>query len=158
MREIKIKVKMECSSCDGTGLYRGFAESKGVAVICNTCKGTGCEVVEIKGKEFKERKSRKDVQRVYLVNPGIGIGESNRYKFEDFGGMPYLDWENGKPFPKKSEMREFTCPAQWYQIADCNKKPTWDECIFCGSFSSCKFFKTKDKCWERWDKQFNSNK
>jgi hypothetical protein len=37
----QITVECECPSCGGTGLYSGFAEPKGTAVICTRCKGTG---------------------------------------------------------------------------------------------------------------------
>jgi hypothetical protein len=86
------------------------------------------------------------------VNPGIVLG-GPKGKF-DFGGMSYKDWSDGKLFLPKSEMREFTCPAWWYQIADYSKKPRWDGCIHVGSFSGCKHFGQKCECWERWDKEF----
>lgn len=34
--------KAECQDCRATGLYSGFAEPKGTAVICHKCDGTGC--------------------------------------------------------------------------------------------------------------------
>lgn len=36
-----MEIKINCGSCDGKGLYRGFAEPPGVAVVCLTCKGSG---------------------------------------------------------------------------------------------------------------------
>lgn len=35
------KVKEECTDCHGTGLYSGFCEAKGEAVICTGCDGQG---------------------------------------------------------------------------------------------------------------------
>lgn len=155
MRIIDLVVKRECSSCGGTGLYSGLAERDGAAVVCNICDGTGCEVVRVKGVEFIKRKRTRKVDRVYQVNPGIciGKGKDNQYKLEDFGGMTYDDWVKGKSFPVGSENRRFTCPAWWYQLADYDKKPQWKECGW-GSFSSCSSFCNKDKCWERWDREY----
>lgn len=72
---MKTTVKTECSSCSGTGLYRGFAEPPGVAVICVNCDGTGCQ--EILYTPFSCRKKRYDVQTVQrtrgtLVFAGVG--------------------------------------------------------------------------------------
>jgi hypothetical protein len=52
-------------------------------------------------------------------------------------------------------MRNYTCPAWWYQSADYTKKPEWEECIACGSFSECKNFSNKEKCWEKFDAENN---
>lgn len=34
-------IKQECDDCGGTGLYSGFCEAKGEAVICVCCGGKG---------------------------------------------------------------------------------------------------------------------
>jgi hypothetical protein len=68
--------------------------------------------------------------------------------------MSYEAWLDGKPFPSKSEMRQFTCPCWWYQTADYKKKPAWDECLYVGMFSQCSHFANKQSCWERWDREF----
>lgn len=57
-----IKIKHECESCGGTGLYCGFAEPKGTAVICLTCGGRGW--VESRFKEFTGRKKRAGVKSI----------------------------------------------------------------------------------------------
>jgi len=31
-----------CNACHGTGLYIGFAEHDGGAIVCSRCEGTGC--------------------------------------------------------------------------------------------------------------------
>lgn len=153
------EVDAECEVCGGTGLYIGMGESGGAAVICGRCKGKGHYLHTLNWNEFSGRKVKKGVKRVYETNPGIGIGEGpdrkgNIYKLEDFGGMPYSDWKEGKPFPPKSENRNYTCPAWWYQSANYELKPRWDECIFGGTFSSCKHFGAKQKCWKKWDKEY----
>jgi len=153
-----IKLKIVCKSCGGTGLYSGMAERDGAAVVCHTCNGTGCDDYEFDYEEFVERKPAKKVKRVYETNPGIGIGEypKQNLKLEDFGGIPYEKWKEGKPFPEGSEMRQYTCPSWWYQGADYKKKPEWDECYqnLGNSFSHCKHFNTKDKCWKRFDIEY----
>jgi hypothetical protein len=65
--------------------------------------------------------------------------------------MAYDEWLAGKPFPEKSEMRRFVCPAWWYQTVDYEKKPKWGWCNGCGAFSACTRFATKQTCWDRLD-------
>jgi hypothetical protein len=148
-----IEIDEKCPDCKGTGLYIGLAERDGSAVVCHKCKGTGCFHYVHEYELFTEREERADVKMVVEVNPGICIGAGNDCKLTDFGGMSYSDWTEGKPFPKGSEMRQFTCPAWWYQLANYSKKPDWKECLLCGSFSSCRHFPDKAQCWERWDKE-----
>ena len=147
------KVKEECQSCNGTGVYKGMAERDGFGVVCYTCKGTGCHVFEHTYEDFTERKPASGVKHVIQTNPGIVVGTGNSYKFTDFGGISYKDWNEGIPFPQGSEMRQFTCPAWWYQCTDYKLKPDWDSCLRFGSFSDCKNFKKKDECWDRFDKE-----
>lgn len=148
----------KCKDCDGTGLYVGLAENSGSAVVCYKCKGTGKGHIKLEWEDFDGRVERDDVSRVLECNPGICVRQNEEMGFslEDFGGMSYADWQDGKPFPQKSEMRKFTCPAWWYQTADYDRKPKWDECIGIGSFSNCKHFCNREECWERWDDKFGS--
>ena len=151
---MKIELDIVCNACGGTGLYVGMAEKDGLAVQCHRCDGTGKYHYVYEYELFKARKRQQKIKWVLESNPSIfaGLGRG-KYSYSDFGGMPYKDWNGGKPFPKKSEMRKFVCPAWWYQCVDYDKKPEWDECICCGSFSKCKWFVTKNKCWDRWDKE-----
>lgn len=160
MQETKtFEYECECESCDGTGLYVGFAERDGAAVVCSRCGGTGKQKNKIKYKTFDKKKERKGIKRVFQTNPGIGIGQGHnrqtgeKYRLSDFGGMSYEDWKSGVPFRPGMEMRQFTCPAWWYQGADYKNKPEWKECICCGSFSGCEKFGQKEKCWEKWDRE-----
>jgi hypothetical protein len=148
-----IEFDEECKSCAGTGLYIGIAERDGSAVVCHNCKGTGCHHYKYEYAEFRGRKVAGRVKRVYEVNPGICIGTGNGLKHEDFGGIPFGEWQAGGKFGPGTENRRFTCPAWWYQLADYSKKPGWHECLCCGSFDRCEHFPTKDACWERWDKE-----
>jgi len=150
------EVEEYCANCEGTGIFVGFAEKDGAGVVCHSCDGTGCIHYVHEYEEFVQRKdvSRK-IKRVYQVNPGVGIEENDECSLEDFGGMPIKEWEAGLPFPPKSENRKFTCPSWWYLSANYDLKPTWDAChhSWGRSFSECPFFKTKEKCWERFDKE-----
>jgi len=64
MKEITI----ECSGCNGSGLYVGMAERDGSAVICHHCKGTG--KTTFKYNEFTGLKIREDILRVFKTTCG----------------------------------------------------------------------------------------
>lgn len=149
---MKIEFDEKCKSCGGTGIYKGMAERDGFGVVCHNCKGTGKFHFVHEYEEFEGRQPLNDVHTVVKVNPGIVLGGAKGKL--DFGGMAYQDWSDGKPFPPKSEMREYVCPAWWYQCADYDKKPDWDECRGVGMFSGCQHFDQKHECWERWNKEF----
>jgi len=68
-------MKIECRSCQATGLYRGFAEPEGYAVVCHTCRGQGFEDVQILDKnasfaEFTRRKRKRGINKV-LTDGGM---------------------------------------------------------------------------------------
>jgi len=68
-------IKTQCSACNGTGIYHGFAEPPGVGVVCLPCDGTGCELIEY--TPFEGRKTRDDVEVVRLSKGGFiatGVG------------------------------------------------------------------------------------
>jgi hypothetical protein len=151
------EVEAACGSCDATGIYVGFAEKDGAGVQCRTCGGKGKRTLRLEWNDFKGRKERDGIRRVYQFNPGMVIGEGRAkdnavFTLVGFGGMTYAEWLAGKPFPRGSEMRRYSCPAWWYQSVDYEKKPQWEECGF-GTFSSCPSFGKKDACWRRWDKE-----
>jgi len=127
-----------------------MAERDGFAVQCKACKGAGESTLHVDYDDFDGRLPRQGVFRVLECNPGICAGGTS-----NFGGMPYADWASGLPFPPGSEMREFTCPAWWYQSANYAKRPDWDECKenMGWSFSKCRCFNNKAACWARWDKE-----
>ncbi len=148
-----IEFDEKCKACNGTGLYKGMGERDGFAVVCRKCNGSGCFHFKHEYEDFTERTTRAGIEQVLEINPGIcaGVGKEGQYNYKDFGGMPYKDWVEGKPFIPGMEMRQFTCPAWWYQTADYKKKPEWGECTIGGAFSSCPYFDNKEACWERWD-------
>jgi len=141
----------ECDPCKGTGIYVGVVERDGIGVVCSRCKGSGRVEHCVEYNTFVSRKKRTDVKQVIQTNPGIVCGKLNN--LTEFGGMPYSDWVEGKPFKRGMEMRRFTCPAWWYQSVDYKRKPDWKECITLGSFSECGYFTDKANCWKRFDKE-----
>ena len=83
---MKTTIKIECSSCSGTGLYRGFAEPPGVAVICLNCNGTGSS--EFAYTPFSGRKTRHDIKTVQrsrgsFIATGVGPG-GNSITYQEF--------------------------------------------------------------------------
>lgn len=148
-----LEYDQKCKFCEGTGLYIGLAERDGAAVVCHTCEGTGCQHVKTEYDDFTVRLPHRTAKHVVQVNPGIciGAGKEAEYKLSDFGGMSYQDWLNGKVFEQGMENRKFTCPAWWYQSANYELKPDWDDCCGVGCFSGCEHFTAKNKCWERFD-------
>jgi len=153
MSEHTFKREVECEACEGTGLYVGMAERDGAAVVCHRCAGHGSRILTVTYRDFEGRRQRNGVRRVYRTNPGICIGEGNGCQLTDFGGVPYQEWLDSERFPEGTEDRAHTCPAWFYQSADYEKKPDWDECMdsLGGTFSTCPHFETKAKCWERFD-------
>jgi len=148
----EIKIKHECVSCGGTGLYAGTGERDGAAVVCFRCKGEGWQVSVF--KEFTGRKEKPGVRRVFETNPGIIIGEGGNIKLSDFGGMPLADWMAGKSFAPGMENRLYTCPKWWAQSIG-SLRAWWPECISSlgKSFSQCQYFGNKSACWARWDEE-----
>jgi hypothetical protein len=61
-------IQIECDACNSTGLYCGFAEPKGTAVICYQCNGSGARTLSY--KEYTGRKRRRNIQRV-LTDGGL---------------------------------------------------------------------------------------
>jgi len=83
-------VKAECSSCSGTGLYCGFCEPRGTAVVCLTCDGTGCQ--QISYVPFERRKGKHGIQTVSRSRGSFiatGVGATGR-------PVTYREFEEGK--------------------------------------------------------------
>lgn len=86
------QIKAECRSCGGTGLYSGFAEPKGTAVVCVVCNGTGCKTIHY--EPFEQRKDRQGIQGVQRSKGtflGTGVGpEGKQITYKEFrdGKLP----------------------------------------------------------------------
>ena len=81
-------ITQECTSCHGTGLYSGFCEGKGEAVICCDCSGKGWNFYTY--NEFSGRKKKKGIKSISyskgnFILTGVGaVGESMTYaEFEE---------------------------------------------------------------------------
>jgi len=134
-----ITVDTECSSCNGSGIYSGFAEQKSVAVVCYTCNGTGC--AKITYKPFEKRKTKRGIVKVFEKNCGYGLG------VESLGGLSYYEWLNGASF-KGKETRDVVCPHlhdQRINLTGCKDVRVGQR------ISECPHFKTKSKCWAEYD-------
>jgi hypothetical protein len=57
-------INIDCQACRGTGLYCGYAEPKGVAVVCAGCGGSGC--ARFNYEPFTQRKPKFGVKSVRL--------------------------------------------------------------------------------------------
>lgn len=133
-------VKAKCVPCKGTGVYEGYAEPKGVGVVCTGCKGTGSHVIHYDPAE--PRGEREGIVRVVQVNCS---GNPS-------GGQPYRNWLRGVPFPRGSEDRERSCPAWWNQNTS-GPDLNWDKCAGSGAFMACKHYPDKAKCWRALDEE-----
>lgn len=152
---MKKTVEIECNACHGTGLYQGYGERHGAAVICCKCNGLG--KVDFSYTEFEGRKEMPGVTRVFKPVPFFpqsGIDETTKdgsvLHFSRFG-VSYEEWKNGsEPLP----MEELYCPYEY------NGRKTYP-CSRCkeGCMSSvgekCHFYSDKAKCWEEWHKTNN---
>lgn len=88
--DLDMVIDIECRSCNGTGLYVGFAEPKGIAVVCVACKGGGCE--RLTYTPFTARKPRTGITTVRrsagtLIVTGVG---------PTGGSIPYEEFAKGK--------------------------------------------------------------
>jgi hypothetical protein len=128
-----------------------MCEGVGAGVVCSTCKGTGCHDLIIEYDDFEKRKAAVGVVWVYECNPGIGVGQGGGHAFKDFGGISYSEWIGGSKFLPGTEMRNYVCPAWWFQSSGSRKKPEWRECKLGNRFADCILFPLKNRCWERWD-------
>ena len=115
--KIIIDADIECTKCNGTGLYIGMAERGGAAVICYHCNGTGKEHIHKEYVKFTERKDNPNVSRVYKTGGTFCISakdcvtnEGKVIKFSQYG-CTYEEWKNGvEPKP----IRDLLCPILHY--------------------------------------------
>jgi hypothetical protein len=85
--------KRNCNACQASGVYRGFAETKGFAIVCAYCEGKGWIWEEI--EEFTERKVRTDIQFV-----GYQPQHGYRRSTENTPHISYAEFLAGQ-FPTK---------------------------------------------------------
>ena len=81
---------VQCNSCSGTGVYSGFAEPRGVGVVCLNCNGSG--KMRLEYTEFEGRKKRSGINTVRRSAGsfiGTGVGPTG-------GSVSYDEFLNGK--------------------------------------------------------------
>lgn len=84
----------QCPSCGGTGLYSGFAEPKGTAVICLNCGGQGW--YEYSYTPFEGRKKKRGIKTISKSRGafvGTGVGATGT-------SMTYAEFERKVPVKK----------------------------------------------------------
>lgn len=92
----KKSLTIECPDCGGTGLYQGFAEPTGTAVVCHACGGRGYKVFLY--NEFTGRKKKKGIHRV-ILDGGLWFnrtGEEKTISINEFLEK-MKKYENGEP-------------------------------------------------------------
>jgi DnaJ-class molecular chaperone len=77
------KIKQECDSCSGTGLYSGMCEGRGNAVVCLTCSGRGwyyhAFIEFTKRKKMRGIKEIRESRGTFIATGVGGIGKAMTY-------------------------------------------------------------------------------
>lgn len=156
-------VNVVCGSCEGTGLYQGFAEKDSCAVICDNCNGTGCVEVKHVYEEFTKCKPAKGITRVFATSCGyiqsakdVTTDEGITIEFSK-GGCTYEEFVNGvKPKPVK----DLYCPYAWtgqrmqssghedYKFYEKHCEPVRN---IGGYISDCPKYRDKAICWKLYE-------
>lgn len=81
------RIEAECSSCGGTGIYCGFCEPPGTAVVCHGCDGTGREIISY--RPFIGRKRKRGVRTVSqsrgrFIATGVGAVSNTAMTYKEF--------------------------------------------------------------------------
>lgn len=77
------RIKQECDSCSGSGLYSGMCEGPGEAVVCLSCEGKGWYWYEY--RSFNGRKRKRGIKEIHFsrgsfIGTGVGaIGDRMTY-------------------------------------------------------------------------------
>ena len=163
------KAKCTCGSCNGTGVYQGFLERDGLAVVCSYCNGKGYYTIDL--DERTQIVQDIKTKATYVVEDGIidgrvdlfrGLVKRNDIKYVVFSTarclspqycfehgvsedevLPYEKFLKGNlPVPES----DLLCPAQLVQTY--SNDDFDNDCICVGCFSDCEKFRTK-KCWDK---------
>lgn len=148
-------IKIECTNCGATGIYKGMGERDGAGVICSNCEGKGYVIFRF--NRFKQKKNREDISRVYKSGHGYCISDQDVIKedgslirFSKFG-CTYEDWKNGK---QPLEIEDLVCPylANNRGMGNEPLQRCRELCRF-GFINECKFFNQKHICWDEFKEQ-----
>lgn len=155
MKEIKI----ECPSCEGTGLYKGMCERDGCAVVCTECDGKGYTTYRY--NDFTGKKVKEGITRVFQKTCGYVHSDKNHKSdkgiihFENYG-CTYQEWLNGaEPKP----MEELYCPHVYYNRGIGNEP--LEKCKQYGGLGNlitdCPLYSEKKKCWKEYHALHRNN-
>ena len=149
---MKKGIKIECPSCNGTGVYVGMGERDGAAVVCSACRGSGAK--DFSYTPFTKRKMKKGVVRVYrssgfvisAVDTEVG---GKLLPFSKFG-CSYDEWLDGA---KPKQITFLACPMLMDQSKCHDINGFVDRCeSFNGGYFSnirgCINQPNKKECWE----------
>lgn len=81
------EIKQECESCRGTGLYQGFCEPEGVAVVCHGCGGRGWAIhkyTEFTGRKRKNKIKIIRISRGSFIATGVGGINNSDMTYDEF--------------------------------------------------------------------------
>lgn len=166
--ELGHEAKCICGSCEGTGIYKGFAERDDLGVVCYHCNGKGYYTLEL--DENIQLVQDEKTKTIYEVNRGLIVGTVclfNELKKRD--DVNYVMYSTGRVFSPEylfehgaSEinviryeefmqeklplpMMKYTCPRQ---ISQNYGNGNFDNDCEIGLFSECKKFGTQE-CWNK---------
>jgi len=153
-----IKKLIECKSCSGTGVYQGMAEGHGCGVVCTTCKGSGAFEYTFTYNEFKGKRTKDGISRVYKSGYGykIGLGKINFVGIGEIDmdkkGVSYTEFLSGQ---MPAHIQELCCPMLADQgachaidgfVQQCKKL---DGRGWIGHIPNCNYASKKSLCWDR---------
>ena len=81
------KIQIQCPACAGSGLYQGFAERKGEAVVCISCEGSGATTISYTPYAGRKQEHNVNVVRVSrgsFIGTGVGGVDGTEMTYEEF--------------------------------------------------------------------------
>lgn len=157
------KIKVNCPTCNGTGIYKDVCAKGKSAFLCMDCKGKGYKKVALKDKfankyiMFTGIKKVEGINRVFQNRFAFHHNDinTNGIKFEE-GGVTYEKWLKGE---KPKPVKDLYCPLFWINefenneelIKEFKKKLCDINLEVCDSITNCKFNCNKNICWEYYE-------
>lgn len=163
------EIKCTCGSCEGTGVFKGFAEKDRLAVVCTRCNGRGYYTQKANNRISFVKDEKKGV--VYIVKDGIISHNVSLFtKLAKRNDVEYVMYATGRVMSAEDEIRngnlnfqiirykDFlegklplpaagkTCPRQF--MAMYGKEDFENDCIPCGFYQDCEKFFTNE-CWAK---------
>jgi len=82
-----VKIQVQCDPCKGTGVYQGFAEPPGTAVVCIHCGGSGADTVTYTpytGRKVKRGVKTVSYSRGGFIATGVGAAKGTEMTYREF--------------------------------------------------------------------------